>query len=650
MAEIEARAPSKKRVRPRAKPRGPATIDPVEIALAAERDGVAPTGAAAALLEKQGLLIEAQTAREREELTVLRLKGAGRTIIIALGLTLFIAICVVFWNASRSNVLVVEPFGVPADLARDGLTGEAVAARLLDEIARLQAETESTRPANSFANNWDDSVDIIIPQTGISIGELWRLTRRWLGSETRITGEVVRGTDGISVTARVSGGGPPQRSVGPEAEIGRLIGEAALGVYAETQPYRHAAYLQQSGRIDEAMAAARRLAATGPVAERPWGRVALANNLFGSLGDVEGAIREMEAGARLLPDEGMPRANLSYYLWIAGRDEAAFRHQSDAVRLSDPNTLSPQFRDFMHHDDAGLLAQMTGDYAAATLHFRRAAEGASSEDRQAQSLLSAVWAQSFVDARSARLLLDHAPADLPHPQWREAFAASIMHNGSSMAGDWPAAVESGQRALAALKEFELAIGPSGRAAALMASTQYAPYVAHALARNGAIDEARTLIASMPADCHRCAIARGQVAALAGDLAGAERAFDAAARLAPSLPFAPAARGRALLDRGDTAAAIRELRTAHRLGPQWAEPLKYWGDALARQDDWRGAERRYALAAERAPGWGALHLEWSRSLMSLGRRDDARAKLRAAAGMDLSPADRARLQRLWEAAG
>ncbi|MDB5442942.1 MAG: hypothetical protein JWP73_1318, partial [Phenylobacterium sp.] len=41
-------------------------------------------------------------------------------------------------------------------------------------------------------------------------------------------------------------------------------------------------------------------------------------------------------------------------------------------------------------------------------------------------------------------------------------------------------------------------------------------------------------------------------------------------------------------------------------------------------------------------WGRLHLKWGEALAKLGRRDEARTQLRAAAGMDLSAADRVEL--------
>lgn len=628
----------------------PTSTDAVEIAMTAERDGTEPAGLAATLLEKQSRLIDIQAAREREELRVLRLQGLGRTILLTLVLLLLAGIGSALWSASRSNVLVVEPFRVPADLAANGLSGEAIAARLLDEVAALQAQTDSVRPADSFANNWDDRIDIVIPQTGVSIGEFWRLMRRWLGSETRISGEVVRGADGISVTARVSGGSPAARKIGPEAEIGRLIREAALAVYADTQPYRYSVYLVQINRLDEAQAVARRLAVSGPPAERPWGRVALANILYYSLGDVAGGIREMEAATHALPDLAMPRSNLSDMYLAAGREETAYHHLREAVRLGrGGRNMSANFRDLSPHRDAGRLASMTGDYVAAARLHRRASEGAHSEFRRLEETYNAAFALSFVDPVAARTLFATVPAGFPDHRWRDLYVQWTAHNGAILAGDWPAAVAAGERTRARLADIAANSGLWGRLPLLWIRTMVAPTLAPALAQTGAMEEARALVAAMPAGCHRCVIARGQVAALAGDHQEAERAFAEAALLGPSLPHAPAARGRYLLKRGDKAGAIQALKAANRLGPGWAEPLRYWGDALAGEGDWRGAERLYAQAAARAPGWGALHMEWANSLWMLRRHDEARAKLAAAEAMLLSPGDRARLARMREAA-
>ena len=68
---------------------------------------------------------------------------------------------------------------------------------------------------------------------------------------------------------------------------------------------------------------------------------------------------------------------------------------------------------------------------------------------------------------------------------------------------------------------------------------------------------------------------------------------------------------------------------------------------AQSFDAAGRTGRYirVTAAKLAPRWGRLHLKWGEALAKLGKADEAGAKWRAAATMDLVPADRAELAAL-----
>src|SRR5581483_4832414 len=100
----------------------------------------------------------------------------GAAVVIGLG--------VMVWQAHQDHGLVVEAFSVPPDLAARGLTGEVVATQLLDQLSDMQGKTGSPRPARSYQNNWGDDLKVEIPDTGVSLGELNRWLRQWLGSQT----------------------------------------------------------------------------------------------------------------------------------------------------------------------------------------------------------------------------------------------------------------------------------------------------------------------------------------------------------------------------------------------------------------------------------------------------------------------------------
>ncbi len=91
-----------------------------------------PSGAARAVLEKHGCLIDIQCRREREELANVRVQRITRWLILSAVAALLGGAAWAMVSASRSNSLVLEPLSVPPALAARGLTGKVLSARLLD--------------------------------------------------------------------------------------------------------------------------------------------------------------------------------------------------------------------------------------------------------------------------------------------------------------------------------------------------------------------------------------------------------------------------------------------------------------------------------------------------------------------------------------
>src|SRR5262249_8767980 len=141
---------------------------------------------------------------------------------------------------------------VPPDLAARGLTGQVVAARMLDNLSAMQAQNNSSRAPGSFANNWGDDLKVEIPETGVSVGELNRYLHRTLGRKTIITGEVVH--DGAALTVPARAGAEAGKPIsGPETDFTSLLQQSSEMVFARTQPYRAGVRLLGLGRNDEAI-------------------------------------------------------------------------------------------------------------------------------------------------------------------------------------------------------------------------------------------------------------------------------------------------------------------------------------------------------------------------------------------------------------
>jgi Tfp pilus assembly protein PilF len=101
----------------------------------------------------------------------------------------------------------------------------------------------------------------------------------------------------------------------------------------------------------------------------------------------------------------------------------------------------------------------------------------------------------------------------------------------------------------------------------------------------------------------------------------------------------------LLAREQPKAAAAMFRSAIERGPRWADPRYGMAEALMQAGHVADAEREYRAAAPLAPRWGALRIGWGETLWRLGRQEEARQAWQAAVRMDLSGANRLRLQQL-----
>jgi tetratricopeptide (TPR) repeat protein len=587
-----------------------------------------------AFLRKQSRLIDLQTEHlhEQRELMTSRLRLgrwkdrvtlALQALTVLVGIAIAGAVAVMAWRAHEDHGVAIAAFSVPPDLAQRGMTGQVVASELLDGLAALQAKTVTARPASSYANDWGGEIKVEIPETGVSIGELDRYLRDWLGAETRITGEVVRTSSGIAVTAR-SGEAPGRRFEGPEADLDGLVAKAAEAVYAQTQPYRYAVYLASNGRRAEASALFARLAQSGAPEDRPWAYAGWAS-ILQEEGRHYDAIRMASAATSLNPRLQPPYETIGVSSdavghWIIGIDNP--RRELALVRSGASGMASDQLADRLR-------------FLEAVQAFYR------SDFRSSAALLSALVAFDLEGRQGGytpRHLRARALASMHDVTGAEQLEAGPLDSNSYQAisargetlGDWAGVARS------------LELG--GHDAALAGDAQrtlVAPLLAQAEARLGRPQEAKTLAASTPLDCDRCLIARGEIATLERDWAAADHWWAELDRQAPNMPQTEWAMS--LLARGDLDGAIAKATQAHRRSPHFADPLELWGEALMKKGDFAGAAGKFAEADPDAPRWGRLHLMWGEALMRSGRYAEARRQYEIANGLDLSRADRAALQ-------
>ena len=627
----------------------------VALALGKARAGARLPPEAADFLRRQSRLIDLQTEHlhEQRELQLAHLKVrrwkdrlslALQTLGVIVGAALVVGVGVMAWQAHEDHGLVIDAFSVPPELARDGLTGEVAAGRFLDKLQALQTATASDRPDQSYQNNWGSEFKVEIPDTGLTFSEFEKLLREKLGHVSHVSGEVMKTPNGMAVTARF-GTAPPQTFKGPSDDFDDLAQKAAEAVYRASQPYRYTEYLDQHGRSDEAFAVVSDLAANGPPSERGWaysewaimdlndhGDAATAR-LHASKGKGFGAGSDLSDGISLVNTEvwsGHEEADLSISREL---DHEAQKRLPDTSRFFyvQNKLLGRAWLEFIRPDYS----------ASAAVWLKTARDDGLNFTVLGPAMAATAYAldHDLVAARQAMAPLQGR--DETSYMWnvaKGAFTALPDYWMAAEAGDWPAALADA-RAVDAWLESNKAMRPIF---GLLQTVWIHPLEALAFARSGDHAAAQALIATTPVDCYLCLRVRGLIAAEAHDWPGAERWFAEAARQGPSLPFAFTDWGRMLLAKGDVDGAIAKLQIGHEKGPHFADPLEVWGEALASKGDFAGAAAKFAEADKYAPRWGRNHLRWGQALARLGRRDEAKAQWRTAAGMDLSTADRAEL--------
>jgi tetratricopeptide (TPR) repeat protein len=556
-----------------------------------------------AYLEKQTRLVELQLTHFNEErtLAIAAAKRKRLTDRLRIGIQLFLGLAIVgvlvglaaiVYDALTDRGVKIEAFVVPPHLADQGLTGQVVAKQILDRITELQRGSTTVRAANSFANNWGKDIKVELPETGISIGEISRWIHDSIGRSTRVDGELYYTSAGITVSARV-GDYPAIETSGAEADLSKLIQDAATRVYAQTQPYRYGFWLATQGQLDESNAIYRQLYAEGNLADRIWALHGLAINEDSSEKYIAGERRALELDPHFL----LGQLDVAQEEAILGHPELAlaeFRSSLKDQKGRTDDTLSEPGRESLLANAEEEVDELVGDYQAALLiaaqNTEKAASGVSRDAaRQQQARLLVV----SHDPLGATDLLNLVPAPTNHRA--EARLSALESRLAAERGDWPAA----------LSELERFSGKYPRETHLGLRFRDPGFVAELYARVGRNSEADAIIASIPSDSYDGWRARGRIAALRQDYAEGEQEFAQAVQLAPS--FAPAYEewGNLLRAKGDSAGAISKYSEANHRSPHWADPLKSWGDMLSMQGKVQEAQMKYDEALKYAPNWSAV---------------------------------------------
>ncbi len=580
----------------------------------------------AAFLDDQRALIAVQKHHlHKQLLPILAEKWLGvllRAATAVVGIVFAGALAFMIWEASESNGLLIESFTVPPDLAARGLSGQVFSNLLLDKLTDLQDQTQSTRPPQSYSNNWNDDIRVEIPQTGVSIGELRRFLREWLGNDTHITGEVWHGSTGLALVARAPGS-KGHVVTGAEADLDTLIQKVAENVYRVTQPYRYANYLDRPDYrsqavmdYDGAEKIYRQLVTHPNPVERAWAWNGLGNLAYTARSDAQGAIGYYRRAVAIDPKFNPGHSALSYiYTTILSHAEQGLA-EARLIVLGEAagsgvraQILLGEWADHLRGAQAGLNrpnTRTTGTHDT----FRGAVLQALAEMHDAKG--ARAWQRTMPPAETSL---------------GRTFQASFRVRADAALEDWPAVLVSEPAA----EKIYLKEAPGFDNKNFFARS-LRPMLALAKVMTGDIAGDEALAAAFPADCYDCLRARGRIAAARKQAERADMWFARAVAFAPSVPLAYAEWGKALLERGQPDASIEKFTLANQKSPKFADPLAYWGEALMAKNQSHLALEKFAAAEKFAPNWKRLHRKWGEALTYLGNKDEAAKHFTKAAAL------------------
>jgi tetratricopeptide (TPR) repeat protein len=524
------------------------------------------------------------------------------------------------WNASRDRDLVVDAFSVPGDFAQSGMTGTVLAGRVLDRFGQMQADTLGTiQGAGSYRRDNREEVRVEIPDTGVSLGELDRYLRAWLGNETHIAGDLVRTPKGFALTTRY---GAQPGVTEEDGDLGKLIEKSAEHMYEAARPYRFVEYLIGKKRFAEALALVPGLTARGTPQDRAlafvaWGQISFRR------GDMADAAAKNRQAARLDPDSPVVLAWLASAESNLGHDEAGRANADATIRAWHGEEVAA-----LDADEAALLPVLFAAYrddvdgdipGALEAWHRLSASGWGGYDRADHAVDNA----ANHDFAQARAVAESIPAKdrFGQPSTARPLVQFVL---AWLAGDWPAAVREGKNTdaiMAARPGLEW-----------NRRVNVWPQLAYAMARTGDRAGADKLIAQTPADCDICLRMRGRIAAVKGDWKEAARDFAAVAARSPHTPYDETDWGAELLAKGDIDGAMAKFDAAHAKSPHYADPLEMWGEALIAKNRSDLALAKFEEAARTAPHWARLHLKWAQALQWSGHADEARKQFAVAADL------------------
>lgn len=294
-----------------------------------------------------------------------------KTVIIDLViLCIIFSLAFVFYNESQREPIVIEAFAVPKSLEELGYSGIVLNSRLMDQLSanreasynRLPDNQKYLFPIEVTNSDLSDTLNIDIPETGMSLNTIIQYIRQLRGVETRISGDLVGNKDKFELTVRVDG--KPKTVKGNLDSLDENLNVLAEYIIENTQPYFLALHYYGKKDYDKALALVQdtlnnKDKRDDSFAYDLWG------NILARKKQYQYAIEKYNESIKINPDNDNPYIGLGFVYFKGYKNyKAAISNYQKVINRNDKN--------YSAYNDLALVLADNGDIKAATENYKKA--------------------------------------------------------------------------------------------------------------------------------------------------------------------------------------------------------------------------------------------------------------------------------------
>ncbi|MEI6707074.1 MAG: tetratricopeptide repeat protein [Methylococcales bacterium] len=288
----------------------------------------------------------------------------------------FVIVCVlgsiifIFCNEWQREAVIIEPLAVPDSFVQQGYTGAVLVGRLMDQVSANREAAYNLLPDNQkylFPVEVTDSdltntLNVDIPETGLSINTLIQYIRQLRGLETRISGDLVGDANNFELTIRING--ETKVVKGNIGSLDESLVVAAEHIVENTQPYFLALHYYGKKDYDKAfdlvqITLKNKDTRDDAFAFDLWG------NILARKKQYENAIEKYNESIKINPDNSSPYIGLGYAYYQGYKNyDAAISNYQKVIDRDDTNYLA--------YNDLALVLADKGDTNAAIESYKKA--------------------------------------------------------------------------------------------------------------------------------------------------------------------------------------------------------------------------------------------------------------------------------------